>query len=676
MTPSLASVSPVVFACLVFCGTLLYFLITAIIMRDKPGRLWIPATLLLIGSTTFYTWAYWEGGVQAVFSNLTLSLGAALDLFLFKMNSTYGRFTDMFYLKTGNAPDAAVTNRLILLSGLYLCSIWTTSIMVMHFFARRLESKIALGWAWLRRKDRGIHLFIGINPRSMALAKSLKEDETVVFVDLPTPELMPDKLSLTQIFKGVRSGSDQSVLVREVRKHALVLKAKKPLNQCLGEDLFKELGLSMLKRWSKDPQTIVYLLSDNYQDNVAALQKLHTIPAQIYCHAKREGLALRLELIESGHIHIVDSSFLATKALKNREELYPIRFVDIAKDADGQPLGYVEGSFDALVCGFGEAGQGMFSFLYEFGAFPDKDKQPNQFHCTVIDAHMDKLEGGFRMQHPALEPDRVRFVQDRVGSDNFWALVEKNILNLNYVFVGVGSDNDNMNAAIDILEFAFRNRPSVEKLIIVVKLDRPATYQNLIAFFNQNYGGCNVLRTIGDTERTWTWDNISGADFRSDAQTFYSAYAQASNSPVTWEEREKQILAKPISELAKKLELQRKMNQDFINHFHIRVKSCLCPERLWKDPSVAQNIPLEMVDGKHYTGDDPQAAAVLDYLAVGEHLRWKASHEINGYRKGEKKQEDLMTHTDIRPYEELTEEVKHYDWIVVKTTLELLGKTK
>ena len=653
---------------------LAYFFVTALTIRNKPKYLWIPATLLLMLSTFFYSSAYWDGGVRAGFTNFYMALAASLDLFLFKMNSTFGRFTDLFYLKPGGAEDPLVTNRMIMLVGLYLCSIWTTSIMVMHFFARRLVSRLALAWAWFRRKEEGVHIFVGINPHSMALAKSLGKEEKVVFVDLPSPELLPDKLSLTQIFKGVRAGSDQSVRMKEVRRDAIVLKARKPLDQCTADNLFKDLGLGLLNRWAKSPQTVIFLISGWYPDNVAALQKLYRYPAQIYCHAKREGLALRLELIESNHVHIIDSSFLSTKALKGRDELYPIHFMDVAKNSFGQPLGYVESSFDAVVCGFGEAGQGMVSFLYEFGIFPDKDKQPNPFHCTVVDTRMDEKEGEFRLSHPGLDNSRVTFVKDRVGSESFWSRMESCIKDLNYVFINIGTDAENMKYTLDILEFAFRNRDSMENLIIVVKLDHPASYQHLIGYFNSNYGGKNVIRSIGDIERTWTWNNISGADFRSNAQTFYAAYAAASDSPVTWEEREKQIMAKPISDLAKKLELQRKMGQDFINHFHTRVKSHLCPERLWKDPAIAANIPLEMVDGKHFTGDDPEAEAILDYLAVGEHLRWCASHEINGYRLGPKKQEDLKTHTDIVPYEELSEQVKHYDWIVVKTTLEILGK--
>ena len=167
MTMKLGTISPGAFACVVIICILAYFFVTTAIMRNKPKRLWIPALLLLLFSTVFYSIAYWEGGACSPFSNLCLSLSAALDLFLFRMNSTYGRFTDMFYLQNGGDWNPDVTNRMILLCGLYLCSIWTTSIMVMHFFARRLVSKLILRRAWITRKNQGIHLFVGINPQTM-----------------------------------------------------------------------------------------------------------------------------------------------------------------------------------------------------------------------------------------------------------------------------------------------------------------------------------------------------------------------------------------------------------------------------------------------------------------------------------------------------------------------------
>lgn len=663
---------------IVFLFILAYLFITGILVRKKPRFLWLPVSILLVLSTAFYWYAYGLGGVSNSLARLVLSFTAALDLFFFRMNSTFGHFLDLFYISPVNPVDSeslAAMNRLAILTGLYLCSIWTTSILIMHFFARRVISRLVLAWNWLTNKYSGIHLFIGLHKESVALARSLGKDAKVVFVDVPERDILPSKVSFLQFFQGLRTKSDRSERIRDILPNAYVLKARKPLARCQGKDLFKELGLRLLGRWANLPQTCIYLLSADYSDNTLALQKLSSYPAQVYYHTRRNGLAVRMELAGNGHIHIVDSSFLATEALKSREELYPIRQMIIPKDAEGQPRGYVEGGFRALVCGFGEAGQGVVSFLYEFGAFPDKNKQLNDFHCEVIDGNMPVLEGEFRLFHPGIDPSRVSFREETVGSESFWNRLQKNVQDINYVFISIGDDAENMKSALDILEFVFRSRPDLDRFIIVVKLDRPSLYQSLIDYYNRNYGGKTTIYAIGDIESTWTWNNISGEGFKDTARTFYSSYALASASQLTLEERARRIMAKEnVSEIARKLELQRKTTQDFANHFHTRVKRYLCPDYLWKDPSYAADIPLQMMDGKHYIGTDERAANVLDYLAVGEHIRWMCSHQSNGYQGGVALREDLKVHPDIKAYELLTEPVKHYDWVVVKTTLEILGK--
>ena len=76
-------------------------------------------------------------------------------------------------------------------------------------------------------------------------------------------------------------------------------------------------------------------------------------------------------------------------------------------------------------------------------------------------------------------------------------------------------------------------------------------------------------------------------------------------------------------------------------------------------------------EDKHYSGSDPAVGQVLEYLAIGEHLRWEASHRAAGYQPGPEKAEDRKIHTDLVPYEDLSEVAKHYDWIVVRTSLKL-----
>jgi hypothetical protein len=72
---------------------------------------------------------------------------------------------------------------------------------------------------------------------------------------------------------------------------------------------------------------------------------------------------------------------------------------------------------------------------------------------------------------------------------------------------------------------------------------------------------------------------------------------------------------------------------------------------------------------RHYIGEDKDAGKVMEYLAVGEKLRWNASHEILGYVKGSETDDQIKTHKYLGTYEELDPQIRHYDWLVVRNSL-------
>lgn len=62
---------------------------------------------------------------------------------------------------------------------------------------------------------------------------------------------------------------------------------------------------------------------------------------------------------------------------------------------------------------------------------------------------------------------------------------------------------------------------------------------------------------------------------------------------------------------------------------------------------------------------------ILEHLAVCEHLRWEASHLMLGYSPTEGNTDDVKKlHRHLKPYSELDETTKHFDWLVVKNSLE------
>ena len=661
---------------LVIAAVLLYGACTLALLKKKPGRLWIPALAVLVLATLLYWQAYGFAATRAWFPRLVMSVISAAELFLFKMAAGINNLEGFFFMKQGivaeGVKDPSVN--LVLLQGLYICAVWTTSILVVHFLAGRLVSRIWLLTHAGKASGARTHVFLGTGAKAMALAKSLPRSERVIFVEEPSEETSTAKVSFVNYFRGVKAASATVERLRKELPRAVVLKARKGIGTCEGAHLFEELGLKRLSAWAASENNCFYLLSDDTEENLAALRGIVPVKARVYLHAKREGIALRMDQASDSNIHFIDSSFLATNALKGDEGLYPVRLVEIGRDADGEPAGYVSSPFNELVCGFGESGQGALAFLYEFGAFTDKDGNASPFHCDVVDADMDRLAAGYKAARPALDLTRVGFIQADTGSEEFRELLARRIDSLNYVFISVGDDGASVNLAIEILETALRCRKDIDKFLIVVKLDRPEAFRDLTGFFNDSFGDRDIIRTIGEVERTWTWDNVSKEAYYRQARRFHASYSASAGDGVSWEEREDHIRHKAGSELSRRMELRRKTEQDFNNSFHIKVKAALCPERLWKTPETALAIPIRY-EGKHYTGGDDRTEKILERLAILEHLRWTASHEIAGYSYGEEKREDLMTHPDMRPYGSLDETTRHYDWIVVRTTLTSLRRS-
>ena len=159
------------------------------------------------------------------------------------------------------------------------------------------------------------------------------------------------------------------------------------------------------------------------------------------------------------------------------------------------------------------------------------------------------------------------------------------------------------------------------------------------------------------------------------AKNYFAGYMRAQgdtrDAEAIWENREKEIENTPDYAVHAKRVRQR--SQDYANCFHISTKLALIgPEIYDCRHDVAQCIPADYSKAHtHYTGDDPHVEQVLHYLAVHEHIRWEASHVALGYTPGKRTDEVKKTHECIMSYDDLTPEVQHYDYLVIKTTFDL-----
>ena len=619
-----------------------YFIITLIVVRRKPGLLWLCAALVALSGITLYWIAY--SGVEAFIPRLVMSILTGLDLFLFRAY-TIG-LVNKFFFGEGNIGN------LIILYGIMLCAVWTTSLAAIHVFARKLESRIWLWFKTIGKSTQPVHLLVGVNPRSITLARSLKGKGQVVVLDDAAPANGPKgKMDFFGVLRGIRVESPLVGRLRREAPWAAVLKGT--------------LALRRLNRWLALESTNVYLLSEDYSANIASALRLDARgKAQIWFAAGSDILTEQLPIAHP-RLHLVDPSALSAASLKREESLYPVHFVEVARDKDGKRLGYVESGFEAMVIGFGGVGQGVTEFLYEWGAFVGKDKKQVPLRIDAVDANMSALAPEFRENHPGLSSIFLHSID--TDSDEFHELLEKRMPTLNWVGISLGDDEATIRIALEIAKRHFEAQKSVDGFVVAVRLESTKAYADTLRFAKENYGVSII--PFGEMDKVWAYDNITGGDTAKYARIFYEGYtASAGTGSASWDERNKAILASDRTPLWKALELKRKTSQDYSDYFHRKVKMNLCDlfgqEDVWKD------IPVVYED-KHYSGSDPAVGQVLEYLAIGEHLRWEASHRAAGYQPGPEKAEDRKIHTDLVPYEDLSEVAKHYDWIVVRTSLKL-----
>ena len=586
-----------------------YFIITLIVVRRKPGLLWLCAALVALSGISLYWIAY--SGVEAFIPRLVMSILTGLDLFLFRA-STIG-LVNKFFFGEGNIGN------LIILYGIMLCAVWTTSLAAIHVFARKLESRVWLWFKTIGQSSKPVHLIVGVTPRSIVLARSLKGKGLVVVLDDAAPANGPKgKMDFFGVLRGIRV---ESPLVGRLRREApwtAVLKGT--------------LALRRLDRWLALESTNIYLLSEDYSANIASALRLDKRgKAQIWFAACEDELTLPIDITHK-RLHLIDPSSLAISNLKREEALYPVRCVEVAKDAKGRRLGYVKSGLDTAIVGSETFASGVRGFLQEWGAFVGKDKK--QAPLTI-----DTLE----------------------------EIPEERFATLNWIGVCFDDDETTMRTALDLAKRHFMAKNACERFLIAARLDRRAVFADTLRFAKDNYGV--EIVPFGELEKIWTYDSITGGDTAKYARIFYEGYtASAGTGAATWEDRNNAILESNRSGLWKALELKRKTSQDYSDYFHRKVKTYLCD--LFEQNDVWKDIPVVYED-KHYAGADPAVGEVLEYLAIGEHLRWEASHRAAGYRPGPAKDEARKIHTDLVPYDDLSEVAKHYDWIVVRTSLKL-----
>lgn len=520
-------------------------------------------------------------------------------------------------------------------------------------------------------------------------------------------------------------------------------------NEC---DIFEIANLHSVKKLLNASNTTIrmFFLSDNEEHNIACVNNiskdttvnnLNQIPV-IYCRARRNDIYRAIEDLAIRHnldVRITDPSNLSIELLKRDVENHPITLMDIDTENNYTT---VKSAFNAMIIGFDATGRDAFRFMYEFGAFVDsssttKNVRRSPFHCTIVDNKAGMRATAVKTWMPAVAEARnhdgtplVEFHECDYNSDIFYSdMLTAEADKLNMIFITVGNDEDGLALAVRILKHLWRLRTNMDKLRIFLRCSssqREALTRLTAKHYNEGLTH-RVIIPFGYEKDIYTYDIIVDEYFREQGRQYQENYARLKGDFELWDLRRELLTGtkkyrkdkvgnkikdengKPIIDdvpvylrkisLTDLKSLRRKEYQDMANAIHAKTKLHLLKQVMpmyfdWgdfihryfdcngkpKSSGFGSNIKYEELN-EHEN-------KIIRSLAMLEHLRWNASHELLGYVRAadgrHECDERTMEHNCLRDWQELDEEsVKtaaqngwdadyiSFDFAVVNTTISM-----
>lgn len=637
----------------------------------------LPGLIIWFLGTVHFMFGTFSPGHTNLLALFVESASDSFDMFIASNQMWHTRGGD---LPLGTLADPQNTSLYVLI----FTTIYTLAIMTSIFFVIRVVLRRISRRHWLIRhakeaKKGGASIYFGAFPEALQMAAASKEKALVISYFEREPNMFNLRVGMMHLMDimQVRPRPWNQELLPE-GSNGTVLHANTGLaNTDLNGNPLEQMGLSGLEKWLECPENKVYLLSDDTEENLRGIRVLRSIgtQARIFARVPRKGRFNHLELSLPANYNFVDEASLALHQVMSTPEWHPVHYVKIA-EKDGQRLGYVESEFRCLIIGFGDIGERVLPFLYTFGAFVDAKQQRSPFHCTIIDPAASDKEGLFWQRHPGLSPaSGIEFLSCLPGSVEFLDWLKQEADRLNYVVVATGSDSDNLTISVDILEYIHRFRTKdMERLIILYHNsgDSQASLET-DAFYKKNYS--RWLCSFGNVDTLWKEENLSEKEKETAVRTFHRNYALASGTTTGADPWDQMLEARKTGDLPGIRSSRRKIQQNYDNYYHIATKCELAKGPVLDNRNVALGIP-SVFEGQFCAFDGPvppHSEQVLENLAVTEHLRWQSTLEMMGYNLGAKTDDELMTHNCICPYDQLSGQIKHYDWLVVKSAL-LRGK--
>ena len=655
------------------------------------------------------------------FSIAVLSIISSAQMFVGGLRVFDNGFQEFLFSSRGHI-------YLIALCITYSLAVSISVFVVFNFLFRRVFGRWILRFS--RIKDSDItHIFFGNNPQTISLAKDIVsktdkgKDAKIILVEFPKKEDADFDVSFTAAFFDLIRNSDETGFF-------LRLKARKSLAEIdiatkLDDPSFDSqsieslLGLNGLDKWIFRENSNLYFLSNDENENIRSLEVFKTLVerkkeatkiGRLYCHSNKKHYE---ERFRSLRVKWIDSSSLMIQQLIRGDfSAMPINYVDIKKQSlvshpasmftDTPSAGYVTSPFNAAILGFGELGQDAFNFLFEYGAFIDEDKHRSKYNFYAFDRAMATIEDEFWEKHPGLDrkTSTVWLDSGDFANASFWdpkraIIIDKESKSeslsfsllwpsLNYIFISPGATDTW--EILKYLDKMLEGTGKSNKLCIMVRHTAPSIES---AYRRLKTIGSNI-HFFGGINDVWRYDVISEDSLNTDACKYFTAYSMAADSISTekaankWKERLDKLSGIQCDD---RNALVRKISQDYANCLHIPTKLKLIGgyDLVENASALMSSIPDQCPDQpvgtlpfeeEHTNVTDVRLRDLLLYLAVEEHIRWEASHIAMGYKYNSDRDENLKYHENLIDYEKLSMSTRHYDWLVVKITLQLYLENK
>lgn len=587
----------------------------------------------------------------------------------------------------------------------HFMAILVMALVLIRFVGFRLNAYIDLKrYAKKCKKTGGVtNIFWGTNEASYVLAESIKrkgKNEQNIFVDVALPE-DSDKESLAVKY-------DRILDIMSFRGHevyrlqelgALITTCKYDIAQCQpkrGEGILDMMRMRHLSKIVKAGSEVrFFFLSNNENKNIISARNLlqddnirKSDRVKIYIHAHKSPENMDYDNYSQCHadmkakLHLIDSSYLAVASLKTDASTHPVTLFDVEQGA-------VNGELNSMIIGYGETGQELFKYMYEFGALVDAKGQKIPFKCCAIDHNMVKYEGLIRTNMPLVSNEELELVNLPIGTIEFWQKVTSQIETLNYIFIAINDDQQALSLAVRIYNLAIQHRGGDLRSLRIFIRNYDASHLMHMRDVTSNkikntgeYGG--MMQVFGNAESIYDYDLIISEKRKQDAKQFHYHYSREKVGKTIdehWEnsyEDEKAINGFMEKNSCSRLTAIESLNvlaeSNISNSLHIPTKLYLLglkedDERVKMFYDIMQQRKRDYI---LYPTADQAMQQMLINVAKCEHARWNAAQILAGFRRGDAKDYVRKTHPSLCSWEELSEMTQAYDCDVVDTSVEIV----